>query len=338
MAWYKIILKNIYFQSLLFWVCSFIVLHRLFTIDYDNGWADALFTILFHLPLMVIVYLNYYFIQKFIPGKFYARYAISFLGLIMLGWMLYSFGFEAITDLIAPTYYFTLFYSGGELIQFIVSYLAISFLLVLTRNWFLIKDQQVALETENYRANLNLLKAQLNPHFLFNSLNNIYSLSKDNPMARDYLMKLGDSLRYMTYETNEDLVLLENEIHYLDNYLSLEKLRLENPEGINFTVNGNIEGYLIAPLIFHPLVENSLKYADRKNPMIDIEINIDNDILTFTSINNIGEGINSTGGLGIENVKKRLELIYNGKYDLDINDHGNQFVVSLHINLNPDAI
>lgn len=327
------VIQNTYFQQMVFWIISFFALHAIFTIDYNNGWSDVLFTLLFHIPLFIIVILNIIAIEKSLDKKHFGLYTVYFLSLIFLGWFLYKYGFEKLTDLIAPHYYFTLFYTDIEILQFVISYLVVSFLLIMTRNWFMIKEKTSILERENHRASLNLLKSQINPHFLLNSLNNIYSLSSNNPKARNYLIKLSDGLKYMTYETSEDLVLLEDELNYLDNYIELEKLRLQESKDVSFIIEGSTEGYLIPPLLLIPFIENCFKHSNRFQPIINININVVDDHLILNAENTINEEKVTPGGLGVENVKERLKLLYKEHYELNISKKSETYKVYLKLNL-----
>jgi sensor histidine kinase YesM len=329
----KKIIRSRIGSGLLFWTISFIILHRLFTIDYNNGWTDILFTLLFHIPLLAVVLLNVKAVDRFLIHKKYFSYLLSIIGMAILGIMVFRLVFGPVTRLMAPHYYLSMYYSILQQVQFLVSYLLVSLLLLLSQNWFYVKERELKLEMENRVANDNLLKAQLNPHFLFNSLNNIYALAKNDPRTRDYLMKLSESLKYMTYETNEDYVLLEDEIAYIKNYFELEKLRLNDAQNIRLTVNGEIEGYLIAPLIFLPFVENCFKHLDRERPFIDIIFKMEKDVLTFQSENNIGQEQLPDGGLGLKNVKNRLELIYKNRHKLKLEKQNGKYIVLCQINL-----
>jgi sensor histidine kinase YesM len=326
-------IRNIYFQQMIFWIVSFLSLHAIFTIDYNNGWSDILFTLIFHLPLFIIVNLNIIIIQKIIDLKRWGLYSLCVLGLLFFGWLLFRYGFEWLTDVIAPQYYFTLFYTDGELIQLVLSYLTISFLLIMTRNWFRVKERASILEKENHRASINLLKSQINPHFLLNSLNNIYSLSSENPVARNYLMKLSEGLKYVTYETTADLVLLEDELKYLDNYVELEKLRIQEDKDVNFSIDGNAQGYLIPPLLLQPFIENCFKHSSKIDPYIDVSVEIMNDHLLLNAVNKIEKDTRHQGGMGIANVTERLNLIYGNHYSLTTKEKEGIYSINLKLNL-----
>ncbi|MEP0213431.1 MAG: histidine kinase, partial [Cellulophaga sp.] len=189
-------------------------------------------------------------------------------------------------------------------------------------------------------AELKLLKAQLNPHFLFNTLNNLYGLSviKSNKLP-DLMLKLSDLLRYSLYETKEKLVPLEKEIEYLDNYISLEKIRLEETTIINFEKLGNTSSIKIAPMLFIVFVENAFKHLgvlNAKKSKVSISLKIESNKLffkcentkDFTSLNH-NSLEKEKNGIGLVNAKKRLALMYPEKHNLTINNKEETFSVVL---------
>ena len=333
------LIKNTIFQQLIFWSLSFFLLHRLFTREGDNGLIDIYFTILFHLPLIVTVYGNYHLVKQFFINNWKLGFYLLGIGLLIV----FSVGFHYLTfdilsDWIFPGYYFVSFYEIREVVEFVLSYAIVSTLLLLSKNWFALKEQQLTLEKENHRVKLGALKAQINPHFLFNSLNNIYGITaSENKLSRAYILKLSDALRYMIYDTSETLVPLEKEVDYLKNYIALEQLRLEEGAKIEFKTIGDFSGYLIAPLILLPIVENCFKYFNTENPFVDIILSVDNEIFTIKAENNKRAEIgDQSGGLGLTNLKNRLQLIYPDKHQLTINDKPNSYTISLVINLEND--
>jgi LytS/YehU family sensor histidine kinase len=193
-------------------------------------------------------------------------------------------------------------------------------------------------------AELKLLKAQLDPHFLFNTLNNLYGLSvMKSDKLPGLMLKLSDLLRYSLYETKETFVSLEKEIQYLENYMSLEQIRLENTTDIKLFKTGNLSSKKIAPMLFIIFVENAFKHLgntkDKKNSVC-VSIKEINDTLIFTCENtidrivlkhkNIEKGKN---GIGLQNVKRRLSLIYPEKHSLNFKDTPETFSVELSLNL-----
>jgi LytS/YehU family sensor histidine kinase len=193
-------------------------------------------------------------------------------------------------------------------------------------------------------AELKLLKEQLNPHFLFNTLNNLYGLSvvKSDKLP-DLMLKLSDLLRYSLYETKETYVPLEKEITYLENYISLEKIRLEDSTNIRFEKSGNLYSKKIAPMLFIVFVENAFKYLggmEAQKSKVAVSIKEENNTLTFTCDNTVdaydpnNENLEKgKSGIGLQNAKKRLALMYPEKHTLTIDENNGTFSVVLKLNI-----
>jgi LytS/YehU family sensor histidine kinase len=198
---------------------------------------------------------------------------------------------------------------------------------------------KVELETRNLKNELELLKSQINPHFLFNSLNNIDSLIRTLPEnASNALITLSDMLRYMIYETLSDHVLLNKEIVYINNYIKLQQLRFRNPDYIKAAFPDNCNDIHIAPMLLIPFIENAFKYAFNKGklPVIEISLQCSNEVLLFRCQNYYKSEKTQnerTGGVGLQNVKRRLELLYPSKHNLTITNENYIFKVELNIQL-----
>jgi LytS/YehU family sensor histidine kinase len=195
------------------------------------------------------------------------------------------------------------------------------------------------LEKFGLKAELNYLKKQINPHFLFNSLNNIYIMAKEKSnQTPDTILLLSDLMRYQTYEAAKEKVLLSKEIEFLTNYLKLEQLRRDNLI-IKFNVDGNVKSLLIEPLLFLPFVENACKYSaktDGSSEEIHMNWSIQNNMLNFNIDNEKGAsliGRKEHSGFGLSNVRKRLELLYPERYKLNIKENDVLFSVDLTIEL-----
>ncbi len=198
------------------------------------------------------------------------------------------------------------------------------------------------LETQTIQSELNFLKSQINPHFLFNTLNSLYALTlKKSPEAPEIVIKLSEMMRYMLYECNEKWVPLTKEVNYLKNYIDLEKLRQAKPTTIHFDIEGDIENQKIAPLLFIPFIENCFKHGINQSiddGFINIKMVVNQSKLEFQVENSKNEKKPSqqtvrSGGIGLINVKRRLELIYAKEYLLDIKETPNIYIVTLKINL-----
>lgn len=227
-------------------------------------------------------------------------------------------------------------------IEFVNLYLIVSLygMFYFVRTWY--EQQKVVqdLKQEKTNSELELLKAQVHPHFIFNTLNNIYSVTvKQNPETANYLLKLASFLDYNLYHTKQDVVALEAELEYIRNYVALQQLRVGNKTDVSFTVYGSIHDLRIAPLLLLPLIENCFKHgvdASIEKSWIRTEIARNEKELTI-KIENSKETVESAqfknGGLGIENVKKRLELIYADRHELRLFNEANSYLVLLKIKL-----
>jgi hypothetical protein len=201
--------------------------------------------------------------------------------------------------------------------------------------WYAELKLKEELARKNYEMEIALIKSQINPHFLFNTLNNIDVLiGKDAAKASAYLNKLSGILRYMVYETRSEKIQLAKELDYIEKYLELEKIRTANPDYIRFQTTGEANGFLIAPMILFPFIENAFKHTEnRKNAdSIRIRVTIEKDKLTFECENSYRKKSSQKqdfGGVGNELIRKRLTLIYPEKHSMEITDDGEIYKVNL---------
>jgi len=212
--------------------------------------------------------------------------------------------------------------------------MALSTAIKTVQQWQLTEQRAISAEAEKANAELSFLKAQINPHFLFNTLNNIYTLAiTNNANTAESIMKLSNIMRYVTDDVTENFVSLQSEVDCIVDYIDLQRLRLGSKTAVNFNITGTIAQQQIAPLLFMTFVENVFKYGVSKQheSAIDINLHIADDIITFMCINHIfehKEHIERTG-IGIANTKKRLEHLYPGKHVLNIADDNDLFTVVL---------
>ena len=194
-------------------------------------------------------------------------------------------------------------------------------------------------EVKNINIEKDFLKTQLNPHFLFNTLNNLYGLTvKKSDLAPEVVLNLSEIMSYNLYESNTEKVSLEKELDFIRNYVELEKMRYSTEKDIQLKIEGeeNALGLLIAPLLTFTLIENAFKYGLKsKQPFINILIKIEKTAFSFIIENDaiFNENSNAYGGIGLENVKKRLQLIYPEKYEMNIGTENNIFTATLKIAL-----
>lgn len=205
-------------------------------------------------------------------------------------------------------------------------YLVISVLLKFIDDFFNQREVLTKMQVEKTTAELNYLKAQVNPHFLFNTLNNIYGLTLENPTkAGETILKLSDMMKYMLTEGDSDTVLLSKDLENLQHYVEIERLRVREGCKIRFEITGNINSQRITPLLLLPLIENAFKHGVSRSihdSFLDAVIHVEAKTLTMVIKNNIPPPSSSTAslGMGIQNVRKRLDLFYKGRYHLEVTD------------------
>jgi len=291
--------------------------------------------------LLAFFYANYYvFIPKFYITKKYVLFllviCISFL-IILLIPEIFIVGKK-----IEPINQHMLPHPGPPKKPFglFINHHLFQFLGVFTFSLLLkIRERLKQTETEKANAELSYLKAQINPHFLFNTLNSIYSLAiLKNEKTADAVVKLSDMMRYVLNDSNANFVDLEKELSYISNYIELQRMRLTPNVKLSYLCEGNIYDKKIAPLVLIPFIENAFKHGvnSEENSDIDIKITITDSNLTLNVKNNCVSTNNNTlnkSGLGIENTKQRLNLLYPKSHVLNIREQNNYFIVSLSLNI-----
>jgi sensor histidine kinase YesM len=303
------------------------------------------------IPFQVLFcyYVVYFLIHKFILKKKYWQFVLNLLlAAFILFWLTYFFlapGFNFLTIRIFKkplTLFVKLFYSFYSNINFTGAVPACCFMLVIKyyKNWYTKQRESQALVSENAKAELQLLKAQVHPHFLFNTLNNIYSYTiTQHPFAANLVDKLSGMIDYMRIEGSKLLVELEKEIQLLNDYIELEKVRYGSRLRIKVNVEGHLEDKLIAPLLLIPFVENAFKHGASKtrgNQWIDIQARMNDNKLDFYVANSKPEETKTTdikNGIGLSNVQKRLQLLYPGNHIIHLISSNTTYSVHLQIPL-----
>ncbi len=219
-----------------------------------------------------------------------------------------------------------------------IFYLAFNIALYLSKSWYFQRELIRKMEIEKLSTELGYLKAQINPHFVFNSINTIYfQIDKHNALARDSLSAFSDMLRYQLYECNGQEIVIEKELHYLRNYVELQRMRKDENYNIAFVEEGEIKGFTISPLLLIPFVENAFKHVSHypdKNE-IRIEIQKDQHHFHFTVFNTKESKAvhNGFAGIGLKNVQRRLQLLYRDRHELKIDDRGESFEIKLSLKI-----
>lgn len=213
----------------------------------------------------------------------------------------------------------------------------------ITQDWLGHERDSKELKSQNLASELNFLKSQINPHFLFNTLNNLYALSlKKSDQAPETVLMLSEMMRYMLYECNVERVLLQKEINYIKNYLELEKIRLGENFDIDFQVEGEANELKIAPLMFIPFIENSFKHGMNNlltNGFVHIKLKIEDGEVNMKITNTKGAKVSipsekQSGGIGLINIKRRLKLIYPNRHKISFEETDDEYAVLLNIQLN----
>jgi len=332
-------------QHLTFWVLSFILFLQLFKTGNKPEKVDYVYTALFQVTLLPAVYINLeLLLPKWGKRKTILFYIVSLAIIIVLfSWINYKFFAEWSVNLL-PNYFFISYFTFKEIIFFFTSYIIITSLLKLSKSWFWVSELEKALlekEKQKTEVELKALKAQINPHFFFNTLNNIYSmaLDKDERLPAT-ILQLSDLMRYFLYESKDNFIPLEKELAVVNNYIALQKIRSDGQLNIDVNSSGQIDGQKIAPLLLITFLENAFKHGAKGNTersFIRINTEIEKNHLNFSVENNKGlvDEIKTgeRGGLGLENIKRQLQLLYPGKHHLTIKNAKDSFAVHLQLDL-----
>lgn len=289
---------------------------------------------------VLVSYLILFVFNRFFDKKQYLKLVIAFLAVcfIYVG-LRYAleevlffkwFGFHNYSEESRRLpYYIT------DNIYNVISFSFTAFFIKMIEDFFKNEKEKNALLTEKLNAEQAFLKSQLNPHFLFNTLNNIYSLTLTaSPKAPEAVLKLSELMRYMLYESNVEKINLETEVKYLKNFVELQKFRYSGQTYIDFQVAGDLHSQKIAPLLLIAFVENAFKHGEVsiENKPLSISLLLNQNNLNFTAQNfKKDQNKDEVGGVGLENVRRRLDLIYPNQYSLDIEDTKETYFCELNL-------
>ena len=297
----------------------------LFKDNYDNDYYFILSQLSYATAIMGVIWVNHFILIPFLYDKrSYFLYGILLIGSIFLGAYLMAYpnwiGVYKMSS-------FLLYTTGTGMAAFFLG-----------RN-LIIQRENAEKEKLQKEMELNYLKEQVNPHFLFNSLNTIYSLSRQqSPETPDLVMQLSELMRYQLESAKKDNVLLKEELEFIENYLLLEEKRLSDRCNVEFLIQGDLLNLRIAPMLLIPFVENAFKHGAKstnEQSTIDISVTIKNKTLSFCVDNSKPHTVSmeKRKGLGLENVRRRLNLLYPNAHLLEIDDKKNTFHVNLSIDL-----
>jgi len=308
-----------------------ILLFFVFISSRNSSLHDALIIfVYFGVFNIAIFYINcLYILPKFLNSRRYVACAVSIIILIFAsGIFKYALavGFSDIILIRGQKQSIISFWDYYMASSFTSAFIVfISTAYKFSSDWFVNEKVRKNLEKDKLAAELAFLKSQINPHFLFNSLNNIYSLAyQRSDKTPEAVLKLSEIMRYMLQESNESQVELSKELRYLGNYIELQKLRFKGEANVELVISGNEANKRIAPLILIAFVENAFKHGLASDPSHPIKIYIDitETNLVFSVYNKKStQNKDVTSGIGLNNVKRRLDLLYSGKYKLVITDN-----------------
>lgn len=298
---------------------------------------NFMYVIVFHVTIVAAVYFHLKFlIPRLLNSSLFSRYIFSLLGLIVGAAVLNFSFYDFFIDKLFPGLYYISYFRVWELFLIIAAYLVFTGILFLIGQY----TQLLIEKREAARNELSALKAQINPHFLFNNLNTIYSMaSKKDERTTDVILQLSEFLRYVLYDTSSEVIDLEKEVEMIRTYVGLQKERV-NPEitRIELVTEGDFAEARIAPLLLLPLAENCFKHGIGKSAgTIGIEIRFNGKQLVFKTENRIAlrekPNQEENGGLGIQNVEKRLDLIYPDCHSMEYREEDGIFRLEMKIDL-----
>ncbi len=350
----QILRTNRLTQHIIFWIAYFSFVFFIAMMRWGDG-RELEFSVPFELTLsalfIIAVYVNLLvLIPHYLHSKRYVLYGVLVVMVVLVNALILYFIVSTFPDFKPhnmhrpkPSLLFPVPIMMGQFMLIAVTS-ALHFLrenLRLQESALNIKE----LESSRLHAELTSLKSQINPHFLFNSLNNIYSHSLlESKQTPELILKLSGLLNYLIYETRDDLVDLGKEMDFLTNYIDLERVRIDESVPVDVNIDVTDRSVSIAPLLFLPLVENAFKHGvnlSSGSPYISIDIQQEpNGNLVFNCRNLLEKHPleeTGSGGIGLENVKKRLELIYPDRHELNINKSNGEFVITVNIALSGES-
>jgi len=309
-------------------------------VDFSSAFMFASTQVIFN---MIVAYMNFFYqLPRFLVRKkiwlYLIEFFIPFTILIILRVMLQRYMIDGYT------YQEKYFYSPVYVVQLVVITIFIVVFVSMLRfavDWFEFEAKKKAVENEKLTAELNFLKAQINPHFLFNTLNNLYYLAySKSENTTEVVARLSQMMRYMIYDSNAPRVLMSKEIEYIESYISLERLRLNNQIPIDLKIEGDVNTALITPFILITFLENAFKHGvtnNNPNSWVKILVKVEGNQCLYTVSNSkIASAQLDNGGksgIGLQNVHRRLELSYPSQYELKVNDTTDQYTVQLKLTL-----
>lgn len=335
--------NSIVFNSIL-WGCSFVILLFLFSGNSSPTKIDYIYTSSFIFTLIIPISFNLYLlIPKFLKKEKYILFCLIFIANILLFAPLNTWLFNLVVNNFFSDYFFISYHNSLEIYLIFFIFFILTALIKLAEDWISfnhLENKSLRIKNQQIENQLYYLKGQINPHFLFNSLNVLYSLAiEEKKEITSAILQLSDILRYVIYDVNTVKIPIQKEIELLKNYIEFEKNRHVKNSKINFDYLVD-EALEIYPMLLLPLLENSFKHGLKsglKNPYIDVKLTAKNKKIEFSISNNFKEitnhGYENYKGIGLKNVQENLAIIYPHKYHFSIENNENVFTVHLTIDL-----
>ena len=331
--------KNRILLHLAFWVMVVLVYTVFFSRKSENFWLTFFFIgLLTPVTILATYFLNYLLVPLYLLRRKYVRFGLYFaytlLGMVYLNMVILVVTFISMADynwsnmnpLIVDIPFIM---SAMLMVVFMAAAIRLVFL------WFDAERNNQRLMLEKLDAELKFLKAQIHPHFFFNTLNNLYYLTLEkSDNAPDVVLKLGELFNYMLYECTPRLVPLEKELAQVRNYIDLEMLRYEDRLDVEVNVTGEIKGQMIAPLLLINLLENSFKHGimkNTKNSWIKMDVDVGENGISISLKNSKRKSERENGGIGLQNLKKQLELVYKQHELIKVSESETEYAVNLRL-------
>ncbi|WP_299129227.1 sensor histidine kinase [uncultured Winogradskyella sp.] len=342
-----ILKKSNYHRPLIFngilWLLAFVVLVFVFSKGNTPIKVDYIYTMVFLITLALPVSINFYIlIPRLLKQEKYLSYAMSFIFNLVFFALTSSWFLRPLLDLVFTKYFFIAYLSKTDIFIVFSIFLVATTLIKFAEDWFYFNTNEnkiLRLKNQHIETQLSALRAQINPHFLFNSLNVIYALALEKKTeTTKAIVQLSDILRYVIYDTDTERVILKDEVKLITNYIAFQNYRFKTPIPTDLNINIENEHYKIYPMLLLPLIENSYKYGiisgeEPKRIKIDLTQNKNNFefCIKNTNLNTDNKLKAKDSGVGLKNLKNNLNLVYPNRHYFEVVETPEQFKVLLKL-------
>ncbi len=334
--------RPLVFNTIL-WLLAFIIFLFIFSKGKAPITIDYIYTSLFLILLSIPVIINFYIlIPRFLKREYYLLYSSIFLLLLLSSAFIKNLFFDDILDILFPNYFFVSYLSNFNIYLTYTIFLVATTLFKLAEDWFYFNTHQnkvLKLQNQQIQTQLSALRSQINPHFLFNSLNVIYAMALEKKgNITSAIIELSEVLRYVIYDSDTERVALKDELKLIKNYISFQKYRGQSENKVSLNIDIADENYKIYPMLLLPLLENSYKYGfSGSDASEEIRIDIKQSGINFSfKIHNLKLNFNQNldakySGVGLENLRRNLSLVYPNNHSFTINETSTSFTVTIDI-------